>query len=55
MISIIITCFNESEIINEFIITLSKEISKIKEEFEVIFVDYKSSDGTLEIIQKGIQ
>ena len=26
MISIIITCFNESEIINEFVIALNKEI-----------------------------
>ena len=54
MISIIVTCFNESEIINEFIITLSKEISKINEKFEVIFVDNKSSDGTLEIIKNNV-
>ena len=53
MISIIVTCFNESEIINEFIITLSKEISKINEKFEVIFIDNKSSDGTLEIIKNN--
>ena len=54
MISIIVTCFNESEIINEFIITLSKEISKINEKFEVIFVDNKSSDNTTEIIRNNI-
>ena len=54
MISIIVTCFNESEIINEFIITLSKEISKINEKFEVIFIDNKSSDGTLEIIKNNV-
>ena len=54
MISIIVTCFNESEIINEFIITLSREISKINEKFEVIFVDNKSSDGTLEIIKNNV-
>ena len=53
MISIIVTCFNESEIINEFIITLNKEISKINEKFELIFVDNKSSDNTLEIIKNG--
>jgi len=55
MISIIVTCFNESEIINEFIMTLSKEISKINEEFEVIFVDNKSSDNTLEKIKNNIK
>ena len=54
MISIIVTCFNESEIINEFILYLNKEISKINEKFEVIFVDNKSSDNTLEIIKKKI-
>ena len=55
MISIIVTCFNESEIINEFIITLNKEISKIDEKFELIFVDNKSSDNTLEIIKNNIE
>ena len=54
MISIIVTCFNESEIIDEFIITLSKEISKINEKFEIIFVDNKSSDNTLEVIKNNI-
>ena len=54
MISIIVTCFNESEIINEFIITLNKEISKINEKFELIFVDNKSNDNTLEIIKNNI-
>ena len=55
MISIIVTCFNESEIINEFIIALNKEISKINEKFEVIFVDNKSSDDTPEIIKNNIE
>ena len=53
MISIIVTCFNESEIINDFILALSKEIIKINEKFEIIFVDNKSRDGTLEIIKKN--
>jgi len=55
MISIIVICFDESEIINEFIIALSKEISKINEKFEVIFVDNKSSDNTLEKIKNNIK
>ena len=54
MISIIVTCYNESDIISEFISTLNKEISKIKEEFEIIFIDNKSNDNTLEIIKKNI-
>ena len=54
MISIIVTCFNESAIIKEFIIALNKEISKINEKFELIFVDNKSSDNTLEIIKNNI-
>jgi len=55
MISIIVTCFNESEIIKEFIISLGNEISKINEKFEVIFVDNKSSDNTPEIIKNNIK
>ena len=55
MISIIVTCYNESEIINEFIVALNKEISKISEEFEVIYVDNKSSDSTPEIIKDNIK
>ena len=55
MISIIITCFNESEIINEFVTALNKEISKINKKFEVIFVDNKSSDDTLEKIKNNIE
>ena len=54
MISIVVTCYNESDIINEFIISLNKEISKIKEDFEIIFVDNKSGDNTLEIIKSKI-
>ena len=54
MISIIVTCFNESEIINEFITALNKEISKINEKFEIIFVDNKSNDNTLEKIKNNI-
>ena len=54
MISVIVTCYNESAIISEFIPALNREISKIEEEFEIIFIDSKSSDNTLEIIKKNI-
>ena len=55
MISIVVTCFNESEIINEFIVALNKEIKEINEKFEVIFVDNKSNDNTLKIIKKNVE
>ena len=55
MISIVVTCFNESEIINEFIVALNKEIKKINEKFEVIFVDNKSNDNTLKIIKTNVE
>jgi|TARA_B100001964_G_scaffold226825_1_gene276085 dolichol-phosphate mannosyltransferase len=55
MISIIVTCFNESEIINEFIVALNKETIKINEKFEIIFVDNKSNDDTLKIIKESIK
>ncbi len=55
MISIIVTCFNESEIINDFILALNKEIIRINEKFEIIFVDNKSDDGTLEIIKENVK
>ena len=51
MISIIVTCYNESDIIKELIKTLSKKISEVNEKFEIIFVDNKSKDNTLEIIK----
>ena len=49
MISIIVTCYNEADIIGEFIPALKKEISQIGEEFELIFVDNKSNDNTLKL------
>ena len=52
MISIIVTCYNEADIIGEFIPALKKEISQIEEEFELIFVDNKSNDNNLKIIKE---
>ena len=47
MISIVIPCFNEELIINDFIDELSRSINEIEMEFEVIFIDNKSNDQTL--------
>ena len=59
MISIIVTCYNESDIVNEFIITLNKEISKIKEyvskkDCEAILCKHweKGSEGIIELAKK---
>ena len=55
MISIVIPCFNENLIINDFIDELKNNIDQIKEEFEIIFVDNKSNDTTLDLIIKKKQ
>ena len=55
MISIVIPCFNEELIINDFIDELKNNIDQIKDEFEIIFVDNKSEDSTLDIINKKKQ
>ena len=55
MISIVIPCFNEELIINDFIDELKNNIDQINDEFEIIFVDNKSEDSTLDIINKKKQ
>ena len=55
MISIVIPCFNEELIVNDFIDELKNNIDQIKDEFEIIFVDNKSEDSTLDIINKKKQ
>ncbi len=54
MLSIIIPCYNEEEIIEDFIDELRENINKIKEDFEIIFVDNKSSDKTVLKIKQDI-
>ena len=46
-LSIVIPCFNEEIIIDDFIDELNKNISEIDENFEVIFIDNKSNDKTV--------
>ena len=55
MISIVIPCFNEESIIEDFINELHENISKIDESFEVIFVDNKSNDKTIDKIRKNLK
>ncbi len=55
MISIVIPCFNEEAIIEDFIKELNINLSKIDESFEVIFVDNKSKDSTVEKIKENLK
>ena len=51
-ISIIVPCFNEEEVLPLFCEEISKVISSMKEcEFEVLFVNDGSSDGTLNLLK----
>jgi dolichol-phosphate mannosyltransferase len=52
LISIVVPCYNESEILKDFIEELNKEIEKIDEDFEIIFVDNGSDDNSVEILCK---
>ena len=55
MISIIIPCYNEEEIIEDFISELEVNISKINQKFEIIFIDNKSIDLTVNKIKSNIK
>ena len=50
MISIIVPTLNELSNIDKTIIRLKKLFNKIKISYEIIFVDDKSDDGTIEKI-----
>ena len=55
MISIIIPCYNEEEIIEDIISELELNISKINQKFEIIFIDNKSVDLTENKIKSNIK
>ena len=46
MISIVIPCYNEESIIDDFIKELHQNISKISESFEVIFINGEAVEGS---------
>ena len=54
MISIVIPCYNEALIIKDFIDELNKTLQNNKSDFEIIFVDNKSIDKTLNILSENI-
>ncbi|MDC1330608.1 glycosyltransferase family 2 protein [Pelagibacteraceae bacterium] len=54
MISIIVPCYNEESIIEIFTNTLEKELDKLDDKFELIFVDNNSTDNTFSLIKKTL-
>lgn len=52
-ISLVVPCYNEEEVINKFYEEIEKVKTKITEaDFEIVFVDDGSTDGTLERMRK---
>lgn len=51
MLSAVVPVFNEQESLNLFYKELSKELKKLKQPYEVIFVDDGSNDDTLKILK----
>ena len=52
MISIVVPLFNEEESLNAFYDELVKEIRKLDENYEIIFIDDGSADNSLKILKE---
>ncbi len=55
MISIVVPCYNEESIIQDFIVEIKKNIVLSSYNFEIIFIDNNSSDSTLHILERKIE
>ncbi len=51
-ISIVVPCFNEEQSVELFYTELKKAISEMQVDFELLFIDDGSQDGTLQAIQQ---
>jgi len=51
-LSIVVPLLNEEESLKDFYRHLSSEISKLKTDFEIIFIDDGSSDGSLDMLKE---
>jgi glycosyltransferase involved in cell wall biosynthesis len=51
-LSVVVPCFNEEKAIPLFFDTAMKTISSLNEQFELIFVDDGSNDGTLNVLRE---
>ncbi|MGW1883271.1 glycosyltransferase family 2 protein [Streptomyces sp. NPDC001970] len=52
LISIVVPCFNEEEIINRFHEHVTKELALLDQEFELVYVDDGSRDRTLALLEE---
>ncbi|MFE7778004.1 glycosyltransferase family 2 protein [Streptomyces sp. NPDC057445] len=52
LISIVVPCFNEEEIINRFHEHVTKELALLGQEFELVYVDDGSRDRTLGLLEE---
>ncbi|WP_351227907.1 glycosyltransferase family 2 protein [Streptomyces sp. NPDC002133] len=52
LISIVVPCFNEEEIINRFHEHVTKELASLDHEFELVYVDDGSRDRTLALLEE---
>ncbi|MFD7442356.1 glycosyltransferase family 2 protein [Streptomyces sp. NPDC059909] len=52
LISIVVPCFNEEEIINRFHEHVTKELALLDQEFELVYVDDGSRDRTLVLLEE---
>ncbi|MCX4676656.1 glycosyltransferase family 2 protein [Streptomyces sp. NBC_01433] len=51
LISIVVPCFNEEEILERFHARVTDEIARLGHEFQLVYVDDGSRDGTLAILE----
>ena len=51
-LSLIIACYNEAQILEENVKKIKKILDNTKFNYEIIFVDDKSTDGTVELINR---
>lgn len=52
MISVITTLYNSEKYLENYILSVSKELKKITKDYEMIFVDDGSTDNTVSILKK---
>ncbi len=52
-ISVVVPVYNEEQILPKFIATMSAELKKVSEAFEIVFAADPCQDRTLEIIREG--
>ena len=52
MLSIVVPCFNEEEVLPYYRKEIEKTLSALKIDYEIIFVDDGSKDGTLALLRQ---